>query len=130
MKLDSYTRVRLTDAQTLIYTAQAEQRGVPLSTYLRERLERADRADEELSSIRASLMELGDAVDELRRERPADGHASPAPSQPADDAMAIETLLLLRGLAGPQKQQMVKAEVERQGLTPWNGSEVRNAPRR
>lgn len=119
MKLDSYTRVRLTDAQTLIYTAQAEQRGVPLSTYLRERLERADRADEELSSIRASLMELGDAVDELRRERPADGHASPAPSQPADDAMAIETLLLLRGLAGPQQQRMVMAEVERRGLVPW-----------
>ncbi len=122
MALSDSIKVRLREGQAMVYAAEAESRGVGVATIIRERLERVDRADEQLSSIRASLMELGDAVDELHRERPADGNVSPSSSQPADDAMAIETLLLLRGLAGPQQQRMVMAEVERRGLIPWGQS--------
>jgi hypothetical protein len=133
MKLDNWVRVRLTEGQMLIYTAEAERRGVPVSTYLRDRLAEADTVNEDVASIRAAMIDMGETMDELR-DRPADRQAT-APAQVAQTsneptAVQVETLLLLRALAGAQKLQMVMAEVERQGFTPWKATEKRDAPGR
>ncbi|WP_294356855.1 hypothetical protein [uncultured Sphingomonas sp.] len=95
-----------------------------MATVIRERLERADKADEELASIRASLIELGDDVEKLSRlmaDRPVE---APGRAQGDDQPSAVhlEMLLLLRGLVSPQTLRMVIAEVERQGLVAWGRS--------
>lgn len=133
MALENLVRVRLSDSQAAIYAAEAEARGVKISTYLRDRLEEADARREELGGIRAALIDLGDAVDEMREEwagaRPATtAQVDAGPAIPT--AVQIETLLLLRSIANPQKLTMVRAELERQGITPWTVSEDRNAPGR
>ncbi len=133
MKLDNWVRVRLTEGQMLIYTAEAERRGVPISTYLRDRLAEADTVNEDVASIRAAMIDMGETMDELR-DRPADrltGEPSQDPEASAEaKAIQIETLLLLRSLTGGQKLTMVMAEVERLGFTPWKPAEKHNAPRR
>jgi hypothetical protein len=95
-----------------------------MATVIRERLERADKADEELASIRASLSELGDDVDRLSRlvvNQPGEAIGrEQGNDQPS--AVHLEMLLLLRGLVSPQTLRMVTAEVERQGLVPWGRS--------
>lgn len=132
MALENLVRVRLSDSQAAIYGAEAEARGVKISTYLRERLEQADARNDELGGIRAALIEMGEALDEVREQRAG---TTPAPSAQVDsagsspNAVQIETLMLLRTIASPQKLQMVHAELERQGLTHWTGLEDRYAPR-
>ncbi|WP_019517918.1 hypothetical protein [Sphingomonas sp. Mn802worker] len=124
MALSDSIKVRLREGQALVYAAEAEGRSVGVATVIRERLERADKAAEELASIRASLIELGDDVDRLSRlvadrpvETPGRGQGDDQPS-----AVQLEMLLLLRGLVSPQTLRMVTAEVERQGLVPWGRS--------
>ena len=124
MALSDSIKVRLREGQALIYAAEAEGRGVGMATVIRERLERADKADEELASIRASLIELGDDVDRLSRlvvNQPGEATGrEQGNDQPS--AVHLEMLLLLRGLVSPQTLRMVTAEVERQGLVPWGRS--------
>ncbi len=124
MALSDSIKVRLREGQALVYAAEAEGRGVGMATVIRERLERADKADEELASIRASLIELGDDVEKLSRlmaDRPVE---APGRAQGDDQPSAVhlEMLLLLRGLVSPQTLRMVIAEVERQGLVAWGRS--------
>lgn len=133
MALSDSIKVRLREGQAQVYAAEAERRGVGIATVIRDRLERAEQAAEELSSIRAALDELGDAVDELRQERAigrADDAVSGTSDAATDAAIQIETLLLLRAIAPPAKMQIVRGELDRQGITPWSGSEDGNAPRR
>ncbi|MBW6525067.1 hypothetical protein KZ810_16345 [Sphingomonas sp. RHCKR47] len=121
MALSDPIKVRLREGQALVYAAEAEGRGVGVATVIRERLERADKADEELASIRASLIELGDDVERLRRLVADQSVEAPGGAQQEDQpsAVQLEMLLLLRGLVSPQTLRMVTAEVERQGLVPW-----------
>lgn len=121
MALSDPIKVRLREGQALVYAAEAEGRGVGVATVIRERLERADKADEELASIRASLIELGDDVERLRRLVADQSVEAPGGAQQEDQpsAVQLEMLLLLRGLVSPQTLRMVTAEVERQGLVSW-----------
>jgi hypothetical protein len=108
MKLENWVRVRLNESQMLIYTAEAEARG-------------ADITREELSSIRAAMIDMGEAMDELR-DQVAERLAPPGQDREATGepgAMEIETLLLLRALSTSQNRQMVTGEIERQGLKPF-----------
>lgn len=133
MKLSDSIKVRLREGQALVYAAEAESRGIGLAAFIRERLDQTDRVADELASIRAAMIDMGETMDELR-DRGTDRQAD-APSQDgegSDEAKAIqiETLLLLRSLTGGQKLTMVMAEVERLGFTPWKPAEKHNAPRR
>ncbi len=95
--------IRLSDEAWARYSAQAETRGVALSTYLRQRLERQDEfLDSELAL----------------RARPAAPDPSPPPGPSGE---TVEMLLLLRVIAGPQNSRMIHAEVERQGFMVWSG---------
>jgi hypothetical protein len=121
MKLENWVRVRLNESQMLVYAAEAEARGIPISTYLRDRLASADLMREELASIRAAMIDIGETLDELRDQVEKQPIASIEEKQVigAPSAVQIETLLLLRAMTGIQTLQMVTAEIERQGLKPF-----------
>jgi hypothetical protein len=124
MKLENWVRVRLNESQMLVYTAEAEARGIPISTYLRDRMASADLMREELAGIRAALLELGDTLDELRDQRVNAGDKMGAsvqiePTEP--NAVQIETLMLLRAITSPEKLRMIRGELDRQGIESWQG---------
>ncbi len=66
MALSDSIKVRLREGQALVYAAQAEQRGVGIAAFIRDRLDRIDRVEEELASIRAAMIDMGETLDELR----------------------------------------------------------------
>ena len=121
MKLENWVRVRLNESQMLVYAAEAEARGIPISTYLRDRLANADVMRDELASIRAAMIDMGETLDELRDQIEKQAVASTQETQANDEpsAVQIETLLLLRAMTGTQTLQMVMSEIERQGLKPF-----------
>lgn len=121
MKLENWVRVRLNESQMLVYAAEAEARGIPISTYLRDRLASADLMREELASIRAAMIDMGETMDELR-DQLAERSVPPVEDQQATgefNAMLVEILLLLRTTTDSQTKNMVTSEVERQGLKPF-----------
>ena len=89
------------------YSTEAQQRGVALGTYLRQRLEEQDRVIAELS-LRSSVVQNATPHDEPRKCSPA-----------VELGTLVEVLFLLRTIAGPQKTAMVQKEVERRGLASW-----------
>ena len=89
------------------YSNEAQQRGVALGTYLRQRLEEQDRTIAELS--------LRNLV--ARNATPRDEPSKGAPA--VELGTLVEVLFLMRTIAGPQKTAMVQKEVERRGLASW-----------
>jgi hypothetical protein len=83
------------------HSAAAQSLGIPLSVYLRRRLDEQDRATAALAEIQASL------------ERSA-------AAATANRGLLVEMLLVLRQLAGPQRSVIAQREVERQGLELWS----------
>jgi hypothetical protein len=90
------------------YSAAAQRLGLPLSTYLRQRLDDQDHFADELAALRA---ELGRKT--TTSEPRADGAPAFAPG------LLVEMLLLLRMLAGPQKTTIAQKEVERREMSSW-----------
>jgi len=130
MALSDSIKVRLREGQALVYAAQAEQRGVGIAAYIRDRLDQTDRIDDELASIRAAMIDMGETMDELR-DQLAERSVAPAVDQQTTrgfNAMLVEILLLLRTTTDSQKKNMVTSEVERQGLKPFRipGSPTRS----
>jgi hypothetical protein len=93
------------------YSMEAQQRGVALGTYLRQRLEEQDRMIAELS-VRGAA-----AQNATQRDEPRDEPRNRTP--PVELGTLVEVLFLLRTVAGPQKTAMVQKEVERRGLASW-----------
>jgi hypothetical protein len=124
MALDNLVRVRLTEGQMLVYAAQAEQRGVPISTYLRDRLAEADTVNRDIESIRAAMIDMGETLDELR-DQLADTGNSARPQNQAEPAIPnaaqIETLLLLREMASTAEIRAAHGELDRQEIKSWRG---------
>ncbi|MEG8044710.1 hypothetical protein QP164_19415 [Sphingomonas sp. LR59] len=121
MALSDSIKVRLREGQALVYAAQAEQRGVGIAAYIRDRLDQTDRIDDELASIRAAMIEMGETMDELR-DQLAERSVAPAVDQQTTGGfndMLVEILLLLRTTTDSQTKNMVTSEVERQGLKPF-----------
>jgi hypothetical protein len=90
------------------YANEAAALAKPLSTYLRERLEREDELLAELASIRRAVENLA---------------ASPPPptTSGGDNSshLILEVLLLCRSLAQPQRTETAHAELRRLGLEVW-----------
>ena len=100
--------VRLRNDVWSRYSAEAQAHGVPLSSYLRQRLEREDQFEGELAALRRAV----------ERSAPPPASATPAPA-PLPAGALVEVLLLLRSLVGPQKATVAQKEVERRGLETW-----------
>ncbi len=92
------------DVQTR-YSAEAQDRGLALGTYLRLRLEERDQLATEVTSLRRVIEQAAFV-----------SSSSTAPSPPVPLGALTEAVLLLRFLAGPQKAGIVQKEVERRGL--------------
>jgi type IV secretory pathway TrbL component len=130
MKLSDSIKVRLREGQALVYAAQAESQGIGLAAFIRDKLDQTDRIQEELASIRAAMIDMGETMDELRDqlEKQPIGSSQEKQANGEPSAVQIETLLLMRATAGTQTRQMVMAEVERQGLEPFQipGAPIRS----
>ena len=99
MKSPHVIPIRFSHEKWEYYTRLAELSDKPLGTYLRERLEREDNVALELSLLRQSL---------ARDLAPVD-----------NEAILLETLLLLRASSNPQKIAMVAKTMESLGLSAW-----------
>ncbi|MEG8026149.1 hypothetical protein QP162_20555 [Sphingomonas aurantiaca] len=82
MALSDSIKVRLREGQALVYAAQAEQRGVGIAAFIRDRLDQIDRVEEELASIRAAMIDMGETLDELRDQFAGTGNSASAQVQP------------------------------------------------
>ena len=98
--------IRLSRETWARHSAAAQTLGVPLSVYLRQRLDEQERTAAALADLQAAL------------ERKA--AAPPKSDEPAlSSGLLVEMLLLLRQLAGPQRAGVAQKEVERRGLEAW-----------
>jgi len=101
------------------YEAEAQALGLPLSTYLRQRLEKSDAVLAELWALRQAVEAIGSPP------------AAAKPSREAGDKTAlglqVETVLLLRALmlatSRTQDVKMVHADLGRLGLPLWKGKQ-------
>ncbi|MFC3654126.1 mobilization protein [Dyella humi] len=103
--------IRLSEATAARYQLMADQvwpSSIPLSTYLKQRLEEGDAIAEQLASLRLDVADLAAAT------KQRDGLPGGQP-----DAVAIETLLLLRAVANPRAVRIVHGELQRLGINPW-----------
>ncbi|HTP28456.1 MAG TPA: hypothetical protein VMK12_22715 [Anaeromyxobacteraceae bacterium] len=113
--------VRLDPADLERYSAEAAARGVGLSTYLRDRLADQDPLLAELASIRRALESLSSS-----RSPEAPARAPTASGEAAShQAIFLETLLLCRSIAQPQRTEVAQGEVARLGLPVWRGPTAR-----
>ncbi len=82
----------------------------PVCPLLRDHLDQTDRVKEELASIRAAMIDMGETLDELRDRLADSGNSASAqvqPEPPIPNAVQIETLMLLRASASSQDMRMV-----------------------
>jgi len=67
------------------------------------------------------MIDMGETLDELRDQLADTGNSASAqvqPEPPIPNAVQIETLMLLRAIASPEKTRMIGAELDRQGIKP------------
>lgn len=115
MSLDAIVKMRLDREKHAIYEAEAAARGLPLTTWLRRRLDLADQLHGQLHNLQYELSSLRVAVGRLEEQ----SEQWPVAGGGQDGALLVETLLLLRALATPKHVQMVQAELRRVGLAAW-----------
>lgn len=106
--------IRLSDAVWAHYSTRAQHADMPLSTYLRHRLETEDSVLQEVERLRS-------AVEALLEDMPRPP-TEPAPATGAKPAIAgdtnafmAEVLLLLRSVVPGEKRHAVAKELARQG---------------
>ena len=116
--------VRLDPADLERYSAEAAGRGVGLSTYLRDRLAEQDQLAAELATIRRTLESLSSSPSPDRSSR-ASGASGASGDAASHQAIILETLLLCRSIAQPQRTEVAQGEVARLGLPVWRGSTAR-----
>ena len=100
------------------YEDEAGRLGKPLGTYLRERLEAADETRDELLEIRKQLATLRHLIEDLADGGPREREG------PGTNPVQIETLLLLRAIAGPERMKPVMGEMKRLELQTWTPEEA------
>lgn len=120
MALSEPVNLRLGIDQKRQYEDDAVRRGMPLTTYLRRRLEQGDQVSEQLAELRRLIVDAqsGPASHEDSRA----GEAASDPSAVPSTAMLVEVLLLLRSAVGEDKLRLVHGELRRQGLAVWTGA--------
>lgn len=119
MALGDPIQVRLSPEKQALLEDEAARKGKKLATYLRERLEAEDDVHGELASLRRELASLHHTVEDLAAAgpRPAEGGGQGV------TAIQIETLLLLRAVAGPDRMKTIRGELKRLGYDIWTQDE-------
>lgn len=115
MALGSPIRLRLHIDQQIRYEEAAAIKGVPLGTFLRERLDFIDKSEKQLANLQLELAALRRMLEDLVE----DNNFSSSNLQ----GVEIETLLLLRHLCKPEQRKEVRADMNRLGFDIWNQEE-------
>ena len=109
MRLSNAIPLRLSVEKRELYEAQAMAAELPLSTFLRDRLEREDVLLEEVQMLRRAVERLADRAPGAEKSPAGGGDMT---------AVLLEMLLTLRQLGGA-KSGLAQKELERQGITLW-----------
>lgn len=112
MRLADAIPLRLTVEKRELYEAQAMAAELPLSTYLRNRLEREDAVLDELQMLRRAVERMADR---------APGEAQGGDGLQGMGGVLLEMLLTLRQLAGA-KNDMAQKEIARLGYDVWSAN--------
>ncbi|NAP32572.1 hypothetical protein [Pseudomonas syringae] len=110
MRLADAIPLRLTVEKRELYEAQAAAAELPLSTFLRNRLEREDLLLDEIQMLRRALERVAD-----NQEGPPKDTVNTAETMP----VLLEILLTMRQLGG-QKTVLAQKELQRQGINIWS----------
>src|SRR5690606_22205957 len=113
MALGDPIQVRLSPEKQALLEDEAARKGKRLATYLRELLEGENDLQGELAAIRREVASLHHMIEGLADAGPR-GQA-----EPGTTPVQIETLLLLRAIAGPERMKPVKGEMKRLGIDVW-----------
>ncbi len=114
MKLGNPIQLRLSIEKQLLYEKEAAAKNLPLSTWLRKRLEEEDEVLEQINALRRSV--------EFSKE--GEGGVSENDQGILSKTLAVnlEILILLRQISQPQKVQMAQQELKRLGFEVWTGT--------
>jgi hypothetical protein len=93
----------------------AAARNITVSDLIRERLDLAQTVADQLEALRHDVA--------FRLGQPSGQGASTPPASPSDGAL-LEILLLLRAVAGPNRQNIVAGELALHGHRPWTPKET------
>jgi len=104
--------LRLNEEKKARYEAAAALLDVPLSTYLRKRLESEDEASEMIENLSRQVATL-----QLTLEDKTLGHQGDFSAGGMN--ILLEILLLLRLGSKPDNRKMVESEIKRYGLDIW-----------
>lgn len=110
MRLADAIPLRLTVEKRELYEAQAMAAELPLSTYLRNRLEREDAVLDELQMLRRAVERMADR---------APGETQGGDGLQGMGGVLLEMLLTLRQLAGA-KNDLAQKEIARLGYDVWS----------
>ncbi|MBU9348639.1 mobilization protein [Burkholderia multivorans] len=120
MGLGEPIKLRLDVQKQYQYEEEAAALGLPLSTYLRQRLERGDDVAGQLGELRRAIADIG------KRDPSADSQAQSAGTfeggNKANTGLLVELVLLLRSIVPADKLNVVHGELRRQNLPVWNGA--------
>jgi hypothetical protein len=136
--MDTRVTIRLSEKGHERYAGLAKDAGVGLSTYLKRRLEDGDVLARQLADLRLAIADLriGGAdgkpseadgkLDRIIALLEADAIGAPSdPARRSPDAVALETLLILRNVAQPMNVSAAQAEVKRNGVELWYPFDVK-----
>ncbi|WP_310667214.1 hypothetical protein, partial [Burkholderia multivorans] len=120
MSLGEPIKLRLDVQKQYQYEEEAAALGLPLSTYLRQRLERGDDVAGQLGELRRAIADID------KRDPSAGSQAQPVMRSEGGDKLStgllVELVLLLRSIVPADKLNVVHGELRRQNLPVWNGT--------
>lgn len=120
--------LRLPDELWQRLSDEAQLQGRALAEHIRESLSQQIDIVAELAALRAMLVRRGESGNEAdiaaTLEALRDAAEDSDGMLPGDRAIALETLLLLREIAGPARTKPIQGSVEWEGLPVWRGSRI------
>lgn len=112
---------RVKDETYLMLAALASEKGLSVGTYLRKRLEDEDEnIFNDVKLMQTDLKDISHMLIELKNNSQSPVIAPTSQQSSAgNEAMLLETLMILRELAQPSKLANAQAKVTSVGLTPY-----------